>query len=127
MDYQRSVDFAGDRAQIMFGRDEILLAGLALGAEAAVGSTYGFAPRIYQRILDAFAAGNLSEARHWQERSQAMIGFLPRYGFAVQKLMMKMAGVDVGPARQPVTNLTPAQAEEFSVSLEQAKLLDMLG
>ena len=127
MDYQRSVDFAGDRAQIMFGRDEILLAGLALGAEAAVGSTYGFAPRIYHRVLDAFAAGNLSEARHWQERSQAMIGFLPRYGFAVQKLMMKMAGVDVGPARQPVTNLTPALAEEFRVSLEQAKLLDLLG
>jgi N-acetylneuraminate lyase len=127
MDYQRSVDFSGDRAQIMFGRDEILLAGLALGAEAAVGSTYGFAPRIYQQILDAFAIGNLSEARHWQERSQTLISFLPKYGFAVQKLMMKMAGVDVGPARQPVTNLTPVMEDEFRANLEQAKLLDLLG
>jgi N-acetylneuraminate lyase len=105
MDYQRSVDFSGDRAQIM----------------------YGFAPRIYQQILDAFAIGNLSEARHWQERSQTLISFLPKYGFAVQKLMMKMAGVDVGPARQPVTNLTPVMEDEFRANLEQAKLLDLLG
>ncbi|MFA6292601.1 MAG: dihydrodipicolinate synthase family protein [Victivallales bacterium] len=127
MDYQRSVDFCGNRAQIMFGRDEILLAGLALGAEAAVGSTYNFAPRIYQRILDAFAKGNLAEARHWQERSQALISFLPRYGFGVQKVMMKLAGVDVGPARQPVTNLTPAVEKELCAQLTEVKLLELIG
>ena len=86
-----------------------------------------FAPRIYQQIMDAFAVGNLSEARHWQERSQTLISFLPRYGFAVQKLMMKMAGVDVGPARQPVANLTTGMVDEFKANLEQAKLPDLLG
>ena len=127
MDYQRSVDFSGNRAQIMFGRDEILLAGLALGAEAAVGSTYNFAPRIYQRIIEAFANGNLTEARRWQERSQTLISFLPRYGFGVQKVMMKLAGVDVGPARQPVTNLTPTIEKELCAQLAQAGLLELIG
>lgn len=127
MDYQRCVDYNPKRFQIMFGRDETLLAGLALGAEAAVGSTYNFAPGIYHRILDAFARGDLKEARHWQGHSQAMISLLPRYGFALQKLFMKFAGVDIGPARQPVVNMTPAQEEEMRGKLVKMELLDLLG
>lgn len=127
MDYQRCVDYNPERFQIMFGRDEALLAGLALGAEAAVGSTYNFMPKIYHEVIAAFNKGDLPKARRWQGMSQAAISLLPRYGFAAQKFMMKLAGVDVGPARQPVTALSPAQETEIREALIKMEALELFG
>ena len=40
-----------DGFDIVFGYDELLLAGLTLGVKGAVGSTYNFAAPLYQRAL----------------------------------------------------------------------------
>ena len=53
---QACLTFAGGAYDILHGVDEMLLAGLAMGARGAVGSTYNFAAPLYQRILKAFAA-----------------------------------------------------------------------
>ena len=47
---------------IVFGYDELLLAGLVLGVKGAVGSTYIFAAPLYQRLLAAFERGDLVSA-----------------------------------------------------------------
>ncbi len=43
MDFSQAGRVAGGRYEVVFGRDEILLAGLSLGAKGAVGSMYNFA------------------------------------------------------------------------------------
>lgn len=126
MDFQLSMDRFAGRCQMMFGRDELLLAGLALGAEAAVGSTFNFIPQVYHKVMEAFARGDMPEARRWQSKSQEVIDYLPSFGFAAQKTMMKFAGVDVGPARLPVTNLTPAQEDDLRRRLDKASLLELI-
>jgi N-acetylneuraminate lyase len=107
------------RFDLPWGNDEYLLAALALGATCAVGSTYGFAAPLYQRLLKAFAAGDLATARQEQLRSCRLVQILAGYGYmAAAKATMKMLGVDVGPARLPQTNLSDDQADRLRKELE---------
>src|SRR5262249_26497889 len=50
MDFARCLNFEEGRFNILFGRDEILLTALAMGAPGAVGSTYNYMPVIYNRM-----------------------------------------------------------------------------
>ena len=95
---------------VLFGSDECLLAGLCLGIRGAVGSTYNFAAPVYQRIMNAFEKHDLATARVEQGKSIDLIKTLGSFGFlAASKSVMAMLGVDCGPVRAPVRNLTPDQ------------------
>lgn len=92
---------------VLFGCDEALLAGLCLGVRGAVGSTYNFAAPFYQRLLRAFQAGELETARAVQLQSAEMISSLVEFGFiAASKAVMAYIGVDCGPVRSPLRNLS---------------------
>lgn len=109
MDFQRATAHAAGKYNILFGRDEILLAGLGLGAQGAVGSTYNFAAPLYNRIIEAFNRGDLASARADQMRAVEFIAVLDRHGgLAAGKAIMKMLGVDCGPVRLPLRALTPS-------------------
>jgi N-acetylneuraminate lyase len=96
---------------IVFGYDELLLAGLTLGVKGAVGSTYNFAAPLYRRLIDAFERGDLAAARKAQLQSVRMIRGLQEFGFArASKAMMRLIGVDCGPVRLP---LKPMTADEL--------------
>ena len=98
MDYSRCRDFQEGRFNILFGRDEILLAALALGATGAVGSTYNFMAPIYHRVIESFNAGDLDAARNYQSLAIRIIALMSqRGGLPAGKAMMKMAGLDCGP------------------------------
>jgi N-acetylneuraminate lyase len=60
--YRRSLDVAGDRFDLPWGVDETLLAALATGARGGVGSTYNWAPKLYQDLIAAYHRGDLAEA-----------------------------------------------------------------
>lgn len=109
-EFQTCVEYAQERLQIFWGLDEMLQYGLAAGAVAAVGSTYNFATAVYQRLLTAFAAGDMETVRQEQLRSQAIVrAFLPYGPRGAQKAIMKMIGLDCGPSRLPVPTLTQTQ------------------
>jgi N-acetylneuraminate lyase len=95
---------------VLFGSDECLLAGLSLGIRGAVGSTYNFAAPVYQRLMRAFENHDLETARAEQGKSIDLIKTLAQFGFlAASKSVMAMLGVDCGPVRSPVRNLTSDQ------------------
>ena len=58
MDFQQCIELDNGRFDLLFGRDEILLAGLAAGAKGAVGSTYNYAAPIYRQLWKAYDSGN---------------------------------------------------------------------
>src|SRR5207253_9958808 len=68
MDYALTVAGAGDEYDILFGRDEFLLAGLVFGARGAVGSTYNYAAPLYTKLMAAYASGKMEDARAQQVR-----------------------------------------------------------
>ncbi len=106
------IDLHDGAFDILFGCDEALLAGLALGARGAVGSSYNFAAPLYHRIIDAFDRGEMEAARAEQQRSIRMITTLARHGYlAAAKATMALIGVDCGPVRLP---LKPPGAERIA-------------
>ncbi|MBI2803819.1 MAG: dihydrodipicolinate synthase family protein [Planctomycetes bacterium] len=100
---------------IVFGYDELLLAGLAMGVRGAVGSTYNFAAPLYQRLFAAFDRGDLPTARQAQLQSVRMIRILQEFGFArASKAMMGLIGVDCGPVRLPLRPMTEPEIQELA-------------
>jgi len=119
MDYSRCLNFEEGRYNILFGRDEILLAALAMGATGAVGSTYNYMAPLYHRVIEAFNAGDLETARKFQSQAIQIIAVMNRRGgLAAGKAMMKMIGYDSGPVRAPLQNLSPEALESLTRELK---------
>jgi len=125
MEYQLCRHLRDGSFDAVFGFDEMLLAALALGAQGAVGSTYNFAAPIYQRLIAAFGKGDFAAARQAQFRSVRLIQLLVRYGFmGAAKTTMQFLGVDVGPARLPLSSLAPEEAVRLRRQLEELGFFD---
>src|SRR5262249_38649408 len=107
MDYTRCLNLDDARFAILFGRDEILLAALAMGATGAVGSTYNYMPDVYLRLIESFNRGDMESARRFQSLAVEIIAVMSRRGgLPAAKAMMKMIGLDCGPVRAPLQNLS---------------------
>ena len=108
----------GGRYDVLFGRDEMYLAGLAAGTRGAVGSTYNLAPALYHRIRRCFEAGLLEEAREWQQKAVTMIRILlSNGGDAAIKYAMRLNGIDCGPRRLPAKQLNAESKSEIERKL----------
>jgi N-acetylneuraminate lyase len=120
---------AGDGGyDVLFGCDDVLLAGLTLGVKAAVGSTYNFAAPIYKRLIEAFVANDFETARMEQARSVELIETLSRYGFmSAAKVVMALVGIDCGPTRLPLAPLTPTQQTSLRQELERIEFFEWIG
>ena len=113
-DMQAAVAVEDGRYNVLFGSDEMLLSGLAGGAHGAVGSTYNFAAPLFNRIMAAFAAGDIATAQQLQGKAVAMVNVLVRHGGnAAIKSMMAFLDLDCGPVRLP----------QVALSAEQQRLL----
>ena len=109
-DFERCVAVDGGRFAIYWGTDEALLAGLALGAAGAIGSTYNFAAAEAREVMDAFATGDMQRARTAQLDVVKIVDLLARHGYMrAAKVVMGMLGVDCGSVRAP---LRPASPED---------------
>ena len=124
MALQQCLACDGGRFNILFGVDEMLLAGLALGAPGAVGSTYNFAAPLYQKIIQAHQAGDLATAQTLQRKSVKLVEILLSYGvLAAGKALMNQLGADCGPVRPPVRSLTGEQKTQLFKQVVELKIL----
>ena len=62
------------------GSDEMLLSGLAAGADGGIGTTYNFMPKHIVGIYRLFSEGRISEARELQSRANRVIDTVVRLG-----------------------------------------------
>lgn len=109
MDYQLCLNYEGCKYDIMWGRDEMMLPALSIGAKAFVGSTYGYNAPIYHEIMRLFGEGSIDEAADLQLIANKFIAFLGKYGKGSGKAFMKAAGFDLGPTRPPLHTLSDAE------------------
>ncbi len=125
LDFGRCVRLADGRYNMLFGRDEFLLAGLSLGARGAVGTTYTFAAPLYRQLIEAFEGGDMETARARQATSAEIILAFRRYGgLPAAKAIMKMIGLDCGPVRLPMQNISDEQAASLRDDLEAIGFFD---
>jgi N-acetylneuraminate lyase len=101
MDYSRCLHLEDGRYNILFGRDEILLAALAMGAPGAVGSTYNYMAPVYHRVIEAYKAGDpdhrsdepTRRTRRWQGHDENDRPRLRPGARAAAKFIARSAGI----------------------------------
>ncbi|MEX6687455.1 dihydrodipicolinate synthase family protein [Danxiaibacter flavus] len=119
MDFLSCLNFRENKYDMLWGRDENLLAALAVGAKGGVGSTFNYAAPLYHELIDAYNNGDMETARKKQQQSIDMIALLGKYGgIATGKAYMKLVGLDCGQFRLPVKNLTDEQFTLFKKDAE---------
>jgi len=119
MDFLSCINFKDNRYDMLWGRDESMLAALAAGARGAVGSTFNYAAPLYVDLLEAYTKGEMQTAQLLQQQSIEMIRLLGKYGgIATGKAYMKLIGMDCGEFRLPVNNMSPQEFELFKKDVE---------
>lgn len=110
---------------MLYGRDEQAFAAMELGADAAVSSTAQYAPSL-RDVVSLYAKGDKAGAKAAQEVNAKLCTTFGAFAGDqnIQKNIMKMVGMDVGPSRLPKRDLTTEEYTAFEKRLRAADLID---
>jgi N-acetylneuraminate lyase len=124
-DFGKCLRFGEGKLDVLFGRDEILLSALKLGACGAVGSTYNFTAGLFNKLIEAFKSGDEARAVQLQKTASQMIDCLVKGGpspIGTFKWWMNHSAFPCGPPRAPLTIPNSLQATDLSAKLASFKL-----
>lgn len=116
MDFGQCVSHSLPQWSCLFGVDEVLLAGLAMGADGAVGSTYNYLGCHINKLIAAFEKHDLDQARKIQFKMQELLRFAALGGFDLgvnKKLMTDLSHLPLGPPRLPVMSCPSRRAQDI--------------
>jgi N-acetylneuraminate lyase len=109
------------------GRDEVLAAGLLMGATGGIGTFYNVTPELFVEIYRAAAAGRWEEARAAQRRVNTLIKIVLGHPlFPAIKQMLAWSGLDCGVCLPPRSRLEPAQQTALRTGLAAAGFDDLV-
>ena len=118
VDFLKCLQFSQEHYTVFWGKDETLLSALSLGATSAIGSTYNYMAPLYAEIINAYQRKDLSTAKTLQLKSIDVVNLLHKYtGLSTGKYMMKLLGLNCGPSRSPLVNLTSTQVKDLNEDL----------
>jgi N-acetylneuraminate lyase len=107
-------------ATVFYGTDEMLLAGLVMGADGGIGSFYNVAPELFVRLWALTRQGEWEQARMAQQQINEMIAIGLRFPThpAVKAMVARRgpSGIDCGqclPPRRSLTDEEEARMDEL--------------
>jgi N-acetylneuraminate lyase len=105
------------------GRDEVLSAGLLMGANGGIGSIYNLVPDWFVELYQHARAARWREARAIQDRINDLIVVLLRFPFMpALKCVMGWEGISCGAALRPRIPLTAEEECQLRIALEPVLL-----
>ena len=123
IDFQRCVALTNQKYELFWGCDEALLAGLALGASGAIGSSFNFLAAQARDVITAHQRGDEVSARAAQHRVVQIIDALSEFSYLpASKAVMAELGVDCGGVRLPLTSLSEADRQNLWERCQKAGL-----
>jgi len=94
-------------ATVFSGYDEVLVAGLLMGASGGIGTFYNLAPQLFVEVYQLAKAGRWAEARAVQARINELIEIGTRYPcFPSVKTILRWSGIDCGQCLEPRRTLS---------------------
>ena len=127
-DIQMFKQAAGEDYIIFNGPDEQFISGRVIGAEGAIGGTYGAMPELFLKMDELVKAGDMEQAREIQYAVDAIIyKMCSGHGnmYAVIKAILKInEGLELGGVRRPLADLVEsdtAVVEEAAKMIRDAK------
>lgn len=126
MDFSLSQQVGGGKYNMLYGRDEQALLAMELGAAAAVSSTINFAPSLREAV-HLFHEGDRVAAYAKQAENARLCSLFGKFtgDVNVQKNILKMSGMDVGPSRLPKRDLTTAEYRDLQQRLTASTFIDL--
>ncbi len=107
------------------GRDEVLVAGLLMGADGGIGSTYNLIPELYVCLYNMAKQQRWDAARGVQDRANELITILLRFPFLpALKTLLAWSGIDCGPCLAPPHTLTRNQEAKLSHLLRKSSFAE---
>lgn len=127
-DIQMFKQAAGDDYIIFNGPDEQFISGRVIGAEGAIGGTYGAMPELFLEMDEYVKAGEMELARKLQYDVDAIIykmcsGHGNMYG-VIKAILKQNEGLELGGVRKPLAALIPsdqAVVDEAAAMIREAK------
>jgi N-acetylneuraminate lyase len=118
--YKMTLVMGPDRSTFN-GRDEVLAAGLLMGADGGIGSFYNLVPELFVQMFDAARAGRWDEVRPLQERVNRLIRVTLRFPlFPAIKQILLWSGLDCGVCLLPRPRLDADQQRVLREGLVEA-------
>jgi N-acetylneuraminate lyase len=103
------------------GRDEVLVAGLLMGADGGIGSFYNLVPDLFVQVYRLAQAGEWAKARAVQGTINELITITLQFPlFPAIKLMLGWSGIDCGQCLPPRRPLTGEEESELRESLARS-------
>ena len=113
----------GEKLNLLFGRDELLIHALTAGVTGGIGTTFNFLGPLYFKLVAAFHAGQLEKAWLIADKTTAFTKLLVDFGLlSIGKTFMKELGVNCGDIRLP---LTPEPEEKFDQFVKEISKLEL--
>lgn len=104
------------------GYDEMLLAGLSMGADGGIGSTYNFMAHKFIAIYQNFKAGKIDVAQAIQFEVNDITAQLIKYGvFNSEKEILTNLGIPMGECRKPFLPLSDEGKKQMKIIAEKIK------
>ena len=95
---------------IVNGPDEMLLMGLAAGADGGIGTTYNIQMPTVRKIYDSFRAGDTVSALEAQTQADRVVSVLVKYEtIPATKAVLEGMGFAVGNAVRPMKHYSPEE------------------
>jgi N-acetylneuraminate lyase len=127
-DLFRMQQIRGPGRSIFNGRDEVLAAGLLMGADGGIGTFYNLVPELFVGIHAAAIAGRWEEARTLQQRVNVLIALTLRFPvFPAVKQMLAWTGLDCGACLPPRSRLSGEQQRVLRERLVEAGFDELVG
>jgi len=117
---------AGDRFEMLWGLDEMFLDGLAYGNSSGVGGTYNHCFSLYRDMKVAYEQQDMGKCRELQHQSHQFCEILGKYRGNLMggKRIMKFLGMDCGPNRLPLQNISMQEEAKMKQELEAIGFFD---
>lgn len=107
-------DVTHGECSIMNGLDEMLICGLAAGADGGIGTSYNILLPYFKKILHAFRCADIQEARRLQTDCSRIIHILIEYNvIAATKAVLTYMGFAVGHPAFPQEVFSPEKEKEL--------------
>ena len=106
--FQQLVDLSDGKLNMITGPDEMCVAGMVMGSDAAIGSTYNVLPRLFVQMRRDFESGDIRDAMEAQKHANRVIRLMFRAGGVLPsiKAILGWCDIPVGPPREPFQPLT---------------------
>ncbi len=106
---------------IFNGSDDVVAAGLLMGASGGIGTFYCLVPELFIEIYRHCRAGRYQEARKVQDKVNDLVRAVLKFpALSAVKLLLKWSGIDCGATIRPRRALTAHEESRLRIAVREA-------